>query len=74
MRQADIYSRRRPKRRGHTTDSRHSRPVAPNRLQRQFSAHAPNEKWLGDIVGIWTAEGWLYLAAMLDIYSRLIVG
>lgn len=74
MHQAGIHSRRRPKRRIHTTDSRHHRPVAPNLLQRDFSADTPNTKWLGDIVGIWTDEGWLYLAALLDTYSRLIVG
>ncbi len=74
MRLAGLHSRRRPKRRARTTDSRHNRPVAPNLLQQDFSANAPNEKWLGDIVGIWTDEGWLYLAALLDTYSRLIVG
>lgn len=74
MRQHGIHSRRRPKRRVRTTDSRHNRPVAPNLLKRDFSAEAPNEKWLSDIVGIWTDEGWLYLAALLDTYSRLIVG
>jgi len=74
MRQHGIHSRRRPKRRLRTTDSRHNRPVAPNLLKRDFSADAPNEKWVGDIVGIWTDEGWLYLAALLDTYSRLIVG
>jgi len=74
MRQAGLRSRRRPKRRVRTTDSRHNRPVAPNLLRRDFSADAPNTKWLGDIVGIWTDEGWLYLAALLDTYSRLIVG
>lgn len=74
MRRADLHSRRRPKRRARTTDSRHNRPVALNLLQQDFSANAPNEKWLGDIVGIWTDEGWLYMAALLDTYSRLIVG
>jgi putative transposase len=74
MRQHGLHSRRRPKRRVHTTDSQHNRPVAPNLLKRDFNAHAPNEKWVGDIVGIWTDEGWLYLAALLDTYSRLIVG
>jgi transposase InsO family protein len=74
MRQAGLHSRRRPKRRLRTTDSRHNRPVAPNLLKRDFSANAPNEKWVGDIVGIWTDEGWLYLAALLDTYSRFIVG
>jgi transposase InsO family protein len=74
MRQAGLRSRRRPKRHIRTTDSQHSRPVAPNLLQRDFDPHAPNEKWVGDIVGIWTDEGWLYLAALLDTYSRMIVG
>ena len=74
MRQAGIHSRRRPKRHIRTTDSRPQRPVAPNLLQQDFSAHAPNEKWLGDMLGIWTDEGWLYLAALLDTYSRRIVG
>ena len=74
MRQHGIHSRRRPNRRVQTTDSRHNRPVAPNLLKRDFSADAPNEKWVGDIVGIWTAEGWLYVAALLDTYSRFIVG
>lgn len=73
MRQADIHSRRCPKRRVRTTDTRHHRLVAPNLLKRDFSTDAPNEKWVGDIVGIWTDEGWLYLAALLDTYSRLIV-
>jgi putative transposase len=57
-----------------TTDSRHSEPVAPNVLQRDFTASAPNQKWLTDITAIWTAEGWLYLAVVLDVYSRLVVG
>lgn len=74
MRQHGIHSRRRPKRRASTTDSRHCRPVAPNLLKRNFSADAPNEKWVGDILRIWTNEGWLYLAALLDTYSRFIVG
>lgn len=74
MRQHGIHSRRRPKRHLRTTDSRHTRSVAPNLLKRDFSADGPNEKWVGDIVGIWTDEGWLYLAALLDTYSRLIVG
>jgi putative transposase len=74
MRQSGLHSRRRPKRRVSTTDSRHHRAVAPNVLKRDFSAVAPNEKWVGDIVGIWTDAGWLYLAALLDTYSRFIVG
>jgi putative transposase len=57
-----------------TTDSRHNLPIAPNVLDRNFGALAPNEKWLADITYIFTAEGWLYLAAILDLYSRKIVG
>jgi putative transposase len=57
-----------------TTDSHHNFPVAPNVLDRNFGALAPNEKWLVDITYIFTAEGWLYLAAVLDLYSRKIVG
>jgi putative transposase len=57
-----------------TTDSQHALPVAPNLLQRDFSAEAPNRKWLADITDVWTTEEWLYLAVILDVYSRLIVG
>ena len=74
MREHGIYSRRRPKRHIKTTDSQHDRPVAPNVLQRDFSATSPNQKWVGDILGLWTQEGWLYLAALLDTFSRMIVG
>jgi transposase InsO family protein len=74
MHRAGIHSQRRPKRRVRTSDSRHNRPVAPNLLARNFSADALNEKWVGDLLGIWTDAGWLYLAALLDTCSRLIVG
>jgi transposase InsO family protein len=57
-----------------TTDSRHNLPIVPNVLDRNFGALAPNQKWLADITYIFTAEGWLYLAAVLDLYSRKIVG
>lgn len=57
-----------------TTDSRHSHPVAANVLQRNFTASAPNKVWVTDITYIWTREGWMYLAAILDLYSRRIVG
>jgi len=57
-----------------TTDSNHDDPIAPNRLKRDFSATAPNQKWLGDITYIRTREGWLYLAVILDCFSRKIVG
>ena len=57
-----------------TTDSRHGLPVAPNLLLRNFKADMPDRKWLADITYVPTREGWLYLAAILDLYSKLIVG
>ena len=57
-----------------TTDSQHDQPVAPNLLNRDFTASAPNTKWVADITGVWTWEGRLYLAVVLDIYSRMVVG
>jgi transposase InsO family protein len=57
-----------------TTKRRQADPVAPNVLKRDFEADRPNQKWLTDITYIWTREGWLYLAAVLDLYSRRIVG
>jgi putative transposase len=56
------------------TDSKHSLPVAPNLLDQRFAAERPNQVWLVDISYIWTDEGGLYLACILDLYSRLIVG
>ena len=61
-------------RRVRTTDSRHDLPIAPNLLDRSFSATAPNQVWLADITYIETDRGWLYLAAVMDLYSRRIVG
>jgi len=57
-----------------TTDSRHNKAVASNLLDQDFSAEAPNEKWAADISYIWTAQGWLYLAVILDLYSRRVIG
>lgn len=57
-----------------TTDSDHSLPVAPNLLDRQFEADGPNRKWTGDITYVDTREGWLYLAVVLDLFSRRVVG
>jgi putative transposase len=57
-----------------TTDSRHSLPVAPNLLVRQFTPAAPNRVWTGDITYIATTEGWLYLAIVLDLFNREVVG
>ena len=57
-----------------TTNSNHSFNIAPNLLKRDFYADRPNQKWAGDISYIWTKEGWLYLAVILDLHSRRIVG
>lgn len=57
-----------------TTDSKHSLPVAPNRLDRNFAPAAPNQAWGADLTYIWTDEGWLYLAIVLDLFNREIVG
>lgn len=74
MRRAGIQARRRRAYKVTTTLSKHNYPVAPNTLNRQFWAGGPNEKWVGDITYLRTREGWLYLAAVLDIYSRKVVG
>lgn len=57
-----------------TTDSKHNKPVAPDLLKRQFYVAAPNRYWVGDITYIPTKKGWLYLAVVIDLYSRQIVG
>lgn len=57
-----------------TTDSTHNLPVAPNLLNRDFTAQAPNQKWVGDISYVWTDEGWIYLAVVIDLFSRAVVG
>lgn len=58
----------------HTTDSRHAFPIAPNVLDRNFDVKQPNQAWVGDVTYIPTAEGWLYLAVLLDLFSRRVVG
>ena len=63
-----------PRRWRRTTDSDHRLPVAENVLARSFRAQRPNERWSSDITYIWTEEGWLYLAVILDLYSRRVVG
>jgi putative transposase len=57
-----------------TTDSNHTRPVAPNTLNRQFAVDAPDRVWAGDITYIRTRNGWGYLAVILDLHSRLVIG
>jgi transposase InsO family protein len=57
-----------------TTDSEHAKPVAPDLVQQDFTASGPNEKWVSDITYVWTGAGWLYLAVVMDLYSRAIIG
>ena len=57
-----------------TTDSSHSFNIAPNLLDRDFFAEQPNQKWAGDISYVWTREGWLYLAVIIDLHSRRVIG
>ena len=73
MRKNDIRARTKRKFRV-TTDGCHDHPVAPNLLDRQFTVEAPNTVWLADLSYIWTREGWLYLAVVLDLFSRQVVG
>ena len=74
MQQHGIQAR--GKRRFHvnTTDSRHNLPIAPNRLDRNFTVAAPNQAWVGDFTYVATGEGWLFLAVVIDLFSRKVVG
>jgi len=74
MRRAGLRGLAALPRRARTTDSRHGYPIAPNRLGRNFTPQAPNQVWLADLTYIPTGEGWLYLAAILDMHTRKIVG
>lgn len=73
MREQGLFAQR-PRHRTVTTHSNPGAQVASNLLQRDFSADEPNTKWVADTTYIWTAEGWLYLAVVLDLFSRLVVG
>ncbi len=67
--------RARPRRRYRTTtDSRHGLPVSPNLLARRFTVAQPNTAWVTDMTYLWTAQGWLYLAVVIDLFSRRVVG
>jgi len=72
--QQDGLQGRRKKRFRATTDSNHDLAVAPNLLDRQFEVHSPDSVWVADITCLWTDEGWLYLATVLDLFSRRVVG
>jgi transposase InsO family protein len=74
MRRAGLRSKTKRRFRVKTTDSKHGHPIAPDRLQQDFSIDAVNKVWLSDITYIATDEGWLYLASIMDLCSRKIVG
>jgi putative transposase len=71
---ADSLKAKRIKRFKMTTKSKHNLPVSPNLLNRDFSVTAPNCVWVSDITYIWTREGWMYLAVVIDLYARKVVG
>lgn len=73
MREAGIQGRKK-RRFKRTTDSRHTLPIAPNLLARNFEVSAPNQVWVTDVTAISTWEGWLYLAVIVDLYARRVVG
>lgn len=73
MREAGVVCRQRRRTRT-TTIADHRRPVAPNRLARRFDVAMPNRVWCADITALWTVRGWLYLAAVLDLGDRQVVG
>ncbi len=73
MRENGMQAKRKRRYRN-TTNSDHKRPVAPNLLDRKFDVEQPDTVWAGDITYIWTQEGWLYLAVILDLFSRRVVG
>jgi putative transposase len=74
MRAQGLSAARPHRRTPRTTDSQHTQPVAPNLLGRNFTASAPNRNWVADITSIGTRAGWLYLAGILDVYSRRAIG
>lgn len=74
MREVGVTVRRPRHRRPLTPQSRHAYGIALNLLARQFDVAKPDQVWVGDITYIWTAEGWLYVSVLLDLYSRKVVG
>ena len=74
MRVEGLRSKTRRRFRVKTTDSEHSLPIAPDRIDRDFRAKAPNQVWVSDMTYIQTGEGWLYLAVTMDLFSRRVVG
>jgi putative transposase len=74
MRVAKIRANPKPRRKPGDTGVRPEHSIAPNVLERDFTAPGPNQKWVADFTYIWTGEGWLFLAVVLDLFSRRVVG
>lgn len=74
MKEAGVRVQRAKRRGPITTDSRHGYKIASNLLARQFDVDRPDQAWAGDMTYVWTGEGWLYVATLLDLYSRKVVG
>lgn len=74
MREMGLRAKGRKRFRVRTTDSHHDHPIAPNLLQRDFTAQTPNTKWVTDLTYVDTDEGWLYLVTVIDLFSRKVVG
>lgn len=73
MNEADVWVKYRKKYKI-TTDSNHNKPLFDNLVKRQFDVDSPDQVYVGDITYIWTRDGWLYLAVVIDLYSRKVVG
>jgi putative transposase len=73
MKEANVWVRYKKKYKA-TTNSKHNKPVYANELEQDFDVQQPNQAWVQDITYIWTSEGWLYLAIVIDLYSRKVVG
>ena len=73
MKEANVWVRYKKKYKA-TTNSEHNKPTYPNELEQNFTAQQPDQAWVQDITYIWTSEGWLYLAVVIDLYSRKVVG
>ncbi len=73
MHENDIAARKKRRFKA-TTDSKHTKRIADNLLQRDFTAEAPNQVWVTDVTAVWTLVGWVYLAAIIDLFSRRVVG
>lgn len=73
MKEAGIVSKHKKKYKA-TTNSKHDEPISPNLLDRKFKPESENEAWASDLTYVWTKEGWLYLAVIIDLFSKRVIG